>query len=144
MRICSIEGCNTKHLAKGYCRLHYHRYRENDDKDYIERPPSQNHNLATTVEYGTWQGMRYDKATQGLAQVIEHPQNSEGLMIMCAGLSPEATLKFCDLELYDEDASFVIFDGDKELLRGDWEEVDNNLYWNFDTHPSVRSAPNEQ
>ncbi len=92
----------------------------------------------------TWQGMRYDKATQGLAQVIEHPQNSEGLMIMCAGLSPEATLKFCDLELYDEDASYVIFDADKELLRGDWEDVDNNLYWNFDTHPSVQSAPNEQ
>lgn len=82
----------------------------------------------------TWQGMRYDKSTQGLAQVIEHPMNSEGLMIMCAALSPEATLKFCDLELYDEDSSYVIFEGDKQLLTGDWEDVDSSLYWNFDTH----------
>jgi hypothetical protein len=81
-----------------------------------------------------WKGMRYDKAMQGLAQVIEHPQNSEGLMIMYVGLSPEAMLKFCDLSLYEVDASFVIFDADKELLRGDWEDVDSNLYWRFDTH----------
>ena len=92
----------------------------------------------------TWQGITYNKPTQGVAQIIENPNNAQGLMMMYAGLSPEATQKFCDLYLYDEDASFVIFDGDKELLRGDWEEVDNNLFWNFDTHPSVRSAPNEQ
>ena len=91
-----------------------------------------------------WQGTTYAQPTQGVAQVIENPKNAQGLMIMYAGLSPEATKKFCDLYLYDEDTSFVIFDGDKELLRGDWEEVDSDLYWNFDTHSSFRSAPNEQ
>ncbi len=92
----------------------------------------------------TWQGVTYAQPTQGVAQIVENPNNAQGLMMMYAGLSPEATQKFCDLYLYDEDTSFVIFDGDKELLRGDWEDVDNNLYWNFDTHPSDRSAPNEQ
>jgi len=81
-----------------------------------------------------WQRMKYDKSKQGLAQVIEHPRDSEGLMIMYVGLSTEATLKFCDLSLYEADASFVIFDEDRELLRGDWEEVDSNLYWKFNTH----------
>ena len=92
----------------------------------------------------TWQGVTYGEPSQGVAQIIENPKNAQGLMIMYAGLSPEATQKFCDLYLYDEDTSFVIFDGDKELLRGDWEEVDSDLYWNFDTHSSFRSAPNEQ
>jgi len=92
----------------------------------------------------TWQGTTYEQPTQGVAQIVENPNNAQGLMMMYAGLSPEATQKFCDLYLYDEDTSFVIFDGDKELLRGDWEEMDNNLYWNFDNHPSVRSAPNKK
>jgi transglutaminase-like putative cysteine protease len=86
----------------------------------------------------TWQGMRYDKAAQGLAQVIEHPQNGEGLMIMYAGLSPEATLKLCDLQLDASECSYVIFDGDKQSATGDWEDVDGNLYWSFDTQPSAR------
>ena len=80
----------------------------------------------------TWQEVTYDQSTQGVGQIIENPENAQGLMVMYAGLSPEATLKFCDLYLYDADASFVIFDEDKELLRDDWEDVDSNLYWNFE------------
>jgi len=86
----------------------------------------------------TWQGTTYDQPTQGVAQVVENPNNAQGLMMMYAGLSPGATLKFYDLYLYDTDASFVILNGDKELLRGDWEGMDSNLYWNFDTQPSAR------
>ena len=26
IRICSIEGCNKKHSAKGYCRNHYYEF----------------------------------------------------------------------------------------------------------------------
>jgi hypothetical protein len=92
----------------------------------------------------TWQGVTYAQPTQGVAQIVENPYDAQGLMIMYAGLSPEATQKFCDLYLYDSDSSYVIFDGDRQLVTGDWEEVDNDLYWNFDTHPSVRSVPNEQ
>jgi len=90
----------------------------------------------------TWQGTTYDQPTLGVAQIVENPNNAQGLMMMYAGLSPEATLKFCDLYLYDADASFVIFDTDKELLRGDWEDVDSNLYWNFNTQPSIQLISN--
>jgi len=78
-----------------------------------------------------WQGTMYDKPTEGVAQVIESPLGGKGLMVMYAGLSPEATLKLCDLELYDAGHSYVIFEGDKQLLTGDWEDTDSNLYWNF-------------
>jgi hypothetical protein len=79
-----------------------------------------------------WNGVTYARPTQGVAQIVENPNNTEGLIIMYAGLSPESTQKFCDLYLYDEDTSFVIYDGDKELLRGDWEDVDSNLVWKFE------------
>jgi len=92
----------------------------------------------------TWQGVTYAQPTQGVAQIAENPNNAQGLMIMYAGLSPEATQKFCDLYLYDSDSSYVIFDGDKALVTGDWEEVDKNLYWNIDTHQSVQLAPDKQ
>ena len=81
----------------------------------------------------TSQGITYDKPTQRLHQIIENPNCAQGLMIMYAGLSPEATLKMCDLESYDSDSSYVIFEGDKQLLTGDWEDADSNLYRNFDT-----------
>jgi transglutaminase-like putative cysteine protease len=80
----------------------------------------------------TWQGITYDRPTQRLHQIIENPNCAQGLMIMYAGLSQEATLKMRYLESYDSDSSYVIFDGDKQLLTGDWEDMDNNLYWNFD------------
>ncbi|HUV64752.1 MAG TPA: hypothetical protein VMW24_12700, partial [Sedimentisphaerales bacterium] len=86
----------------------------------------------------TWQGITYDKPTQRLHQIIENPNCAQGLMIMYAGLSPEATLKMRDLESYDSDSSYVIFDGDKQLVTGDWEDVDSNLYWNFDPQSSAQ------
>jgi len=88
----------------------------------------------------TWQGMTYDRPTQRLHQIIENPNYAQGLMIMYAGLSPEATLKMCDLESYDSDSSYVIFDVDKQLLSGDWEDVDSNLYWNFDSLDTTPSS----
>jgi transglutaminase-like putative cysteine protease len=79
-----------------------------------------------------WRGITYDKTTQRLGQIIENPNNARGLIIMYAGLSPEATLKLYDLELYDSDSSYNIFDGDRQLLAGYWEDLDSNLYWNLD------------
>ncbi len=94
----------------------------------------------------TWQGVTYDQPTQEVAQIVENPDDPQSLMIMYAGLSGEAIQKFCDLYLYDADASYVIFDRDKEIVSGDWEvdEVDSDLYWNFDTNTSVQSAPNKE
>ena len=79
-----------------------------------------------------WDGTTYNKPTHGLVQIIENPNNAQGLMIINAGLSAEATLKLKALKSYDSDSSYVIFDDDKQLLTGDWEDVDSNLYWKFD------------
>lgn len=82
----------------------------------------------------TWQGVTYDKPTQGVAQIVENPLDPESVIILYAGLSGDATQRFCDLYLYDADASYVIFDRDKQLVSGDWEvdEVDSDLVWNFE------------
>jgi len=77
-----------------------------------------------------WQGAVYDQPTQGVAEVVDHPLNPKGLLILYAGLSGEATLQVCDSYLYDAVASYVIFDRDETLLSGDWE-VDSDLVWKF-------------
>jgi transglutaminase-like putative cysteine protease len=86
----------------------------------------------------TWQGVTYDEPTQGVAQIIENPNYAQGLIMMYAGLSPEATVKLCDLDfaldLFDFDCSYVVYDGDKRVAISDWEDVDGNLYWKFVTH----------
>lgn len=38
MRICSIEGCEAKHQAKGFCHKHYQRFRINGDPLYRYHP----------------------------------------------------------------------------------------------------------
>jgi hypothetical protein len=83
----------------------------------------------------TWQGITYDKETQAVAQIVQNPRDASSLIIMNAGLSPEATRKFPVLYLFKGGGnnSYIIFDGDKQVAAGDWENVDSNLYWNFDT-----------
>jgi transglutaminase-like putative cysteine protease len=83
-----------------------------------------------------WQGITYDKQTQAVAQIVQNPRDTSSLMIMNAGLSPEATRKFPVLYLFKGGGnnSYIIFDGDKQLLKGAWEDVDSNLYWSFDVH----------
>ena len=79
-----------------------------------------------------WEGALYDKPTQGVTQVIENPKTHKGYIVMYAALSPEAMLTLCNLHLYGSDSSYVIFDGDKQLVAGDWQDVDSNLYWSLD------------
>jgi hypothetical protein len=78
-----------------------------------------------------WQGVTYDQPTQGVAQIVENPLDPESEIVLCAGLSGDATQKFCHLYLYDEDASYVIIDQDKQLVSGDWEDFNSDLVWNF-------------
>ncbi len=54
MRICKIEGCENKHLAKRYCQKHYQRLKAHGDPLYtkIER-----HGMRKTTEYNTWDRM---------------------------------------------------------------------------------------
>ena len=39
-RVCSIDECGQKHLARGWCKLHYTRWREHGDPGWTPEPPS--------------------------------------------------------------------------------------------------------
>lgn len=79
----------------------------------------------------SWQGRTYGEATQGVIEVIEHPDDPKQLIILFAGVSGEATRRLSRLRLSDGRASYVIFDADKELARGCWP-ADENLVWTFE------------
>lgn len=78
----------------------------------------------------SYEGINYTNRSQGLAQAIEHPFQDNGILIIYAGLSPQAMLQSLDLHLYGAPKSFVIYDGDRQLCSGDWEG-DADLVWNF-------------
>jgi hypothetical protein len=40
MKICSVEGCNKKHEAKGYCTMHYQRLLRHGDPLYVKNNKS--------------------------------------------------------------------------------------------------------
>jgi transglutaminase-like putative cysteine protease len=89
----------------------------------------------------TWQGTIYNRPTQGVAQIIENPLDHQKVINLYAGLSGDATLKVCDKSewlkeldgwlLIDVNASYVIYDNHKELISGDWEDLNSDLVWNF-------------
>jgi hypothetical protein len=57
MRTCSIEGCNKKHDAKGYCKTHGSRfYRNGDPLLNLRRDPEYNFhkNYTPVPESGCW------------------------------------------------------------------------------------------
>ena len=89
----------------------------------------------------TYKGVNYDKPTQGVAQIVENPNDPQKLIIMYAGLSGEATQKICAKSdwreqlggwfLIDMNSSYIIFDKDQRLVSGDWEDFDSDLVWKF-------------
>lgn len=91
-----------------------------------------------------WQGTTYEKPTQGVAQVIENPRDSERLIVMYAGLSPEIMLKWSELNFHDSNSSWVIFDGDKRLATGDWDDLDSDLHRKLGFQTSVGSLSSQQ
>ena len=78
-----------------------------------------------------WQGTTYRRPTQGVVEAIEQPGQPKRLVVLYAGLGAEAMKAIGDADLYYPDSSYVIFDGDKRLLTGDWEGADPNLRWEF-------------
>lgn len=89
----------------------------------------------------TWQGVTYDKPTQGVAQIVENPLDTQSMIILYAGLSGDATQKICDKVEWREDldgfiidvnSSYIIYDRYKKLASGDWEDSDSDLVWNFE------------
>jgi hypothetical protein len=92
----------------------------------------------------TWQETTYDKPSRSVAQMIENPLDGNEIMLMFAGLSPEAALKVSDLKLFDSDCSYIIFDGDRQSTKGDWEDVDSNLYWKNSSRTSAASPSSQR
>lgn len=53
-RICSVDGCDGKHKAKGLCHKHYRRLLIHGDASITSR---EYHGKRKTLEYGVWCGM---------------------------------------------------------------------------------------
>jgi hypothetical protein len=51
MRRCSIEGCEGRHMARGWCQMHYNRWWRNGDL----RKRRRNHGEGTRHADGGWQ-----------------------------------------------------------------------------------------
>jgi transglutaminase-like putative cysteine protease len=89
----------------------------------------------------TFQGVTYDQPTQGVAQIVENPIDPKRMIIMYAGLSDKSTQLICDksewLEelgdwfLIDLNSSYIVFDGHKRMVSGEWEDFDKDLVWSF-------------
>lgn len=56
MKTCSIEGCNKKHYAKGYCMAHYEKNRKYGDPNHVVREFNQT--LRGTKTYRIWKNMK--------------------------------------------------------------------------------------
>lgn len=54
-RICSVEDCNRFCAGRGWCLMHYKRWRKNGDPTKTVR---EQHGLRYTTEYESWSGMR--------------------------------------------------------------------------------------
>jgi transglutaminase-like putative cysteine protease len=88
----------------------------------------------------TWQGKVYDQATQGVIAAVDEGRSSKKLIILCAGMSGEATenigaidevYTFFDLTRYDRMPSYLIFDRNKWVVAGEWELTDPKLMSSF-------------
>lgn len=55
MRLCSVCGCDKKHFGKGYCNLHYNRFRRHGDPTVLNKD---SHGLTDSAEYRVWQDMK--------------------------------------------------------------------------------------
>jgi transglutaminase-like putative cysteine protease len=81
----------------------------------------------------TWQGKVYDKATQGVFAIVDEGRSSKRLTILFAGLSADATMDFPKITAFPESwaGSYLVFDGDKCILSGDWDIADPDLVREF-------------
>ena len=67
---CSVESCDRDQVVRGWCRMHYQRWRDHGDPNR-ERPSALHRVLSRTVRVGAceeWQGPR-DKDGYGVVKV---------------------------------------------------------------------------
>ncbi len=55
MRKCEVEGCDGKHVGRGYCKKHYTRYYRYGDPKITKR---EIHGLSKLPEYITWMSIK--------------------------------------------------------------------------------------
>jgi transglutaminase-like putative cysteine protease len=79
----------------------------------------------------TWQGKVYDQATQGVIAVVDEGRSSRRLTMLFAGLGAEASRDFgaINMRRLFNTASYLIYDGNKCVLSGEWENADPDLVW---------------
>lgn len=92
----------------------------------------------------TWQGITYDQPSQGVAQIVENPFDTQSMIILYAGLSGDSTQKICDKSewrqeldgsfIIDVNTSYIIYDRYKKLASGDWEDFNSDLVWKFEEY----------
>jgi hypothetical protein len=92
----------------------------------------------------TWQGETYEQPTASVVQVVYDTHDSNRLIMLCAGLSAEATQSICEIDDfyryfwspawkpgYATPVSYYIYDRNKCLRSGDWPDSDPHLLWRF-------------
>jgi len=63
-KVCSVEDCENKHQALGYCDMHYKRLKRNG----LPQTKYEMHSKSYTTEYNAWKNMRkrcYDPKASG-------------------------------------------------------------------------------
>lgn len=72
MRICTVEGCNVKHQAKGLCSFHYARFVRHGDTSSILRKYAPNlHGMTGTSIHKAWENMR-DRCLNKVSPVFKN------------------------------------------------------------------------
>ena len=55
MKICSVDGCASKHQGLGFCRKHYKRFKTYGNPLLTKM---EMHGMSYTLEYGVWANMK--------------------------------------------------------------------------------------
>ena len=79
----------------------------------------------------SWQSRTYEEPTQGVIEVADHPDHPGKFILLCAGVSAEATRTLGDPSFDLGQESYIVFDGSKELARGHWL-ADDDLIWTYE------------
>lgn len=57
-RLCEIDGCNKKHVSRGWCAKHYQRWNLNGNPLFTKIKPPEFHGGEGTPLYAVWRTMR--------------------------------------------------------------------------------------
>jgi hypothetical protein len=82
----------------------------------------------------TWQGKVYDQPSQGVVAIVDEGRSSKRLIMLFAGLSAEATRDFSktrNFRPFFPTGSYLIFDGNRRVVSGQWVDAEADLVREF-------------